>query len=103
MSAVPTIIVLTHVRPNSATLIQGNLCRCTCSNKISAGGLNELSMELLMLLPPAICPGAVLQRLQVFARFEPHGFSRRNIHFRARSGVPADAGLSWFDGKHAEA
>ena len=56
-----------------------------------------------MLLPPAICPSALLERLQVFARFEPNGFSWRNIHFRPRPGVPADAGFSWFDGKHTKA
>jgi hypothetical protein len=44
-----------------------------------------------------------LQRLQVFAGLEPHGFSRRNVYFRARSGIAADARLSWLYRKDAKA
>jgi hypothetical protein len=35
-----------------------------------------------------------LQRLQVFAGFEPHGLSRRDVHLRTGSRIPADAGLT---------
>jgi hypothetical protein len=64
----------------------------------------ELPMLLLLLLKlPDFCLDTVLQRLQIFARLEAHGFSWRNVHFRARPGVPADASLSWFDGKHTKA
>ena len=45
----------------------------------------------------------LLKRLQVFAWLEPHGFSGRDIHFRARSRVPADTGLPRLYGKYAEA
>ena len=44
-----------------------------------------------------------LQRLQVFAWLEAYSFSRRNVDFRARAGVPANTGLSRFDGEDAEA
>src|SRR6266487_118295 len=63
---VPTIDVLTQVRMNKAMFSQGNFCSGACSNKISAGGLNVLSMKRLVLL---------LQRLQVFAWLETHGLS----------------------------
>jgi len=44
-----------------------------------------------------------LQRLQVFAWLEAYSFSRRNVDFRARAGVPANTGLSRFDGEDAKA
>jgi hypothetical protein len=44
-----------------------------------------------------------LKRLQVFARLESHGFSRRDIHFRTRAGIPADTGFSRFYRKHTKA
>jgi len=81
---VPTIDVLTQVRMNKAMFSQGNFCSGACSNKISAGGLNVLSMKRLVLL---------LQRLQVFAWLEAHGFSWRDIHFRAGTRVPSDSRL----------
>jgi hypothetical protein len=62
-------------------------------------------MELLMLLLllPVLIPVTGLERLQVFARLESNGLSGRDVHFRAGSGVPADAGLSRFHGKHTKA
>src|SRR5437867_7817808 len=50
IKAVPTIMVLKHVNPKRATFTQGNFRSGACSNKISAGGLNELSMKILLLL-----------------------------------------------------
>src|SRR5215467_13861325 len=44
-----------------------------------------------------------LQRLQVLAGFEPHGFSGRDIDFRTGSRVPADSRLSRLYREHAEA
>jgi hypothetical protein len=44
-----------------------------------------------------------LQRLQILAGLEAHGLSGRNIHFRSRSGIPADPRLAGFDGKDAKA
>jgi hypothetical protein len=35
-----------------------------------------------------------LQRLQVLAGLEPHGFSGRYVHFRARPWIAADARLT---------
>src|SRR5690349_7905591 len=96
------MVVLTHVTLNSATFTHGNVCRCACSNKTSAGGLNELSMELLILLLQETFWAIGLQRLQVFARLEPNGLSGRDIHFRSGSRVPADARLARLDRKHAE-
>src|SRR5437867_10998208 len=66
---VPTMSVLRHVRPNSKTLIQGNLSGGAASSENSAGGLNVLSMKQLQLL----------QRLQILAGFEAHGFSWRDV------------------------
>src|SRR5215831_16096701 len=62
-------------------------------------------MELLMLLllTPVLIPATGLKRLQVFARLETNGLSGRDVHFRAGPGVPADAGLPRFHGKHTKA
>src|SRR6266581_1858520 len=81
---VPTMSVLRQVRMNRAMFSQGNFCSGACSNRISAGGLSVLSMKCLVLL---------LQRLQVFAWLEAHGFSWRDIHFRAGTRVPSDSRL----------
>src|SRR5436190_24254551 len=102
MSPAPTSIVLTHVTPKSATLTHGNFRRCASSNKISAGGLNELSMELLILLLQETFWAAGLDRLQVFAGLEPNGLPGRDIHFRAGPGVPANACFSRLDRKYAK-
>jgi hypothetical protein len=60
-------------------------------------------MELsIVLRRPAIFFAERLQRLQVFARLEPHGFSWRDVDFRTRPGIPADAGLSRFNREHTE-
>ena len=44
-----------------------------------------------------------LERLQVLAWLESYSLSGRDIHFRTGAGVPADAGLTRFYGKHTEA
>jgi hypothetical protein len=60
-------------------------------------------MELsIVLLRPAFFSAERLKRLQVLAWFEPHSFSRRDVDFRPRPGIPADTGLSRFDGEHTE-
>jgi hypothetical protein len=60
-------------------------------------------MELsIVLLRPAFSLAERLQRLQVLARLEPHRFSGRDVNFRTRPGIPADAGLSRFDGEDTE-
>jgi hypothetical protein len=59
-------------------------------------------MLLLLLLRPRALR-VELERLQVLAWLESYGFSRRDIDFRTSPGVSADAGLSRFYGKHAEA
>src|SRR5947207_8670089 len=46
LSRHPVTIVLKQVTPNRAIFIQGNFCGGASSNKISAGGLKELSMKL---------------------------------------------------------
>ena len=93
IKTVPTIRVLRQVRMNSAMFSQGNFFGA-CSKKISAGGLNVLSMKRLVLL---------LKRLQVFAWLEPHGLSWRDIHFRAGTRVSADACLPRLYGEDAKA
>jgi hypothetical protein len=45
----------------------------------------------------------LLQRLQILARFETHGFSRRDVHFRTGPRISADARLARLDGKYAKA
>ena len=57
----------------------------------------------MLLLLVRRCADVPLEGLQVFAWLEAHGFSGRDVHFRTSPRVPADAGLSWFDGKHAKA
>src|ERR1041385_1916981 len=111
----PVTIVLRHVAPNSATFTHGNFCGWACSNSISAGGLNELSMKLQSLSQFSAAPsrqavwrdwllrGVLLQRLQVFARLKAYGFSWRDVYFRTGTGVSADSRLPWLYGKHAEA
>src|SRR5438552_11904874 len=78
MSAVATMRVLKQVNPKSATFTQGNFCGRASSNNISAGRLNELSMELSMLLLFLRVGLGLLQRLQVFAWLESHGLSGRD-------------------------
>ena len=58
---------------------------------------------MLLLLMPVLTPVTGLERLQVFTRLESNSLSGRDVHFRAGSGVPADAGLSRFHGKHTKA
>jgi hypothetical protein len=60
-------------------------------------------MELLLILLLQETFWATgLKRLQVFAWLEPNSLSRRDIYFRAGSGVPADARFSWLDRKYAK-
>jgi hypothetical protein len=59
-------------------------------------------MELLILLLQENFWATGLKRLQVFARLEPNSLSGRDIHFRAGSGVPADARFSRLDRKYAK-
>src|ERR1051326_1781853 len=111
----PVTIVLRHVAPNSATFTQGNFCGRACSNSISAGGLNELSMKLLSLSQFSAAPPrtqalwrdwwvrALLQRLQVFAWFKAYCFSGRDVYFRTGSRVSTDPCLPRLYGKHSEA
>jgi hypothetical protein len=44
-----------------------------------------------------------LERLQVLAWLEAHGFAGRDVHFGTGSGIPSNAGLSWLDGEYAKA
>src|SRR5438132_3569346 len=125
----PMTIVLRQVRPNNATFTQGNFCWGASSNSISADGLNELSMKRVLLplvsvgptgqpiavrrfaalllrqwpVPPRPLPGPPpprLQRLQVLAWLEAHGFSWRDVYFGTSTRVPPDTGLSWLNGKY---
>jgi hypothetical protein len=101
----PVIIVLRQVKPNRATFTHGNLCGGACSNSISAGGLNELSMKLQLTLTLQFLERFVsvwLKGLQVFARLKPYGLSRRDVDFGTGTRVPADAGLPRLYGKYAE-
>src|SRR5262249_4227637 len=118
MSAVPIRSVVRQVRANKATLTQGNFCCRDSSNNISADESNELLMETLILLllhltralravlsasgrrlthvssvPQQVpgCEGQKLERLQVLAGFEPHGFSGRDVDFRTSPRVSSDA------------
>jgi len=45
----------------------------------------------------------LLQRLQLLARFEPHGFARRNGHLGAGPWIAADAGFARTNVEDAEA
>ena len=53
--------------------------------------------------PRALALRGELERLQVLAWLESYSLSWRDIHFRTCAGVPADAGLTRFHGKHTEA
>jgi hypothetical protein len=59
-------------------------------------------MELLILLLQETFWAAGLERLQVFAGLEPNGLAGRDVHFRAGSGVPADARFPRLDRKYAK-
>jgi hypothetical protein len=93
----PVSIVLIQVAPNRATFTQGNFCGEACSNNISAGGLNELSMNYF---PARLV--ARLQRLQVLAWLESDRFPRRNIDFGTGARIPSYAGLAWLHGENAK-
>ena len=101
----PVTMVLRQVKPNSAIFTQGNFCGGACSNTISAVGLKELSMKLQFGQPFLLrwCPSPALQRLQVLAWLESNSFSWRDVHFRTRTRIPADARLSRFHREHAKA
>src|ERR1051325_12092863 len=113
LSRHPVTIVLKQVTPNRAIFIQGNFCGGACTNKISAEGLNELSIgfycrrdhflrlraaALALRGPRLLC----LQRLQVLAWLESNSLSGRNIHFGTRAGISSDACFAWFHGEYAE-
>src|SRR5438034_6028535 len=125
LSRHPVTIVLKQVTPNRAIFIQGNFCGGACSNKISAGGLKELSirpncsggynLRLRTLIEVsryrAHAPRALalrgprlqcLQRLQVLAWLESNSLSGRNIHLGTCAWISSDARLAWFHGEHAE-
>src|SRR5262245_5053148 len=122
MSALPTRSVLRHVSANNATFNQGNFCSGARSNRISAGESNELLMKHLTSVSPGV-PAAVdrftvcvrrqwqvprrgvrllLERLQVFAGLEANGLTGRDVHFRSRPRIPADAGFPRFYREYAE-
>ena len=97
ISTVPTTDVLKQVSTNRARLIQGNFPGGASSNKISAGGLNELFMKHLQLLQ------RLLKRLQVFAGLETHSLSGRDVDFGTSAGIPTDSRFSRFDREDAKA
>src|SRR5215467_13474523 len=130
ISAVPMSSVVRQVRANNATLTQGNFCGRDSSNNMSADESNELLMKPLILLQlhlvravhtvlsgsgrrlahvssvPSRVPrhrGRKLERLQVLAWFETHGFSGRDVDFRTGPRVSSDACLPRLHREHTEA
>src|SRR2546427_8454352 len=117
----PITAVDKQVNANKTTLTHGNFCCGASSNSISAEGLNVLSMKPIFLFSvgPTGQPISVhrfaafligqwpvpprLERLQVFARLEAYGFSRRDVNLGTCAGISADTRFPRLHRKYAKA
>src|SRR5256885_12709941 len=129
----PITAVDKQVNANKTTLTHGNFCCGASSNSISAEGLNVLSMKPIFLFSvgPSVWAASYracawrgqpislhrfvafwigqwpvpprLKRLQVLARLEAYGFSRRDVNFGTFSRLSADTRFPRLHRKYSKA